>query len=166
MWGFILITEVHVTLIYKHLTHLIRWFSICIPAPGLMIWGPPEDPLEEEMDTHSRILAWRIPWTEEPGGLQSMGLQSWTRLSAWHAWVMVVIFSVRGPCDLICTPGQTSHLSQNRHPIIYCIYDYSKISFERTLLLKIAWKSLEWGIDDLYSSATYCFHLCVPQGCN
>ena len=32
-----------------------------------------EDPLEEEMATHSRILAWRIPWTEEPGGLQSMG---------------------------------------------------------------------------------------------
>ena len=32
-----------------------------------------EDPLEEEMATHSRIIAWRIPWTEEPGGLQSMG---------------------------------------------------------------------------------------------
>ena len=33
-----------------------------------------EDPLEKEMETHSRILAWRIPWTEEPGGLQSLGL--------------------------------------------------------------------------------------------
>ena len=32
-----------------------------------------EDPLEEDMATHSSILAWRIPWTEEPGGLQSMG---------------------------------------------------------------------------------------------
>ena len=32
-----------------------------------------EDPLEEGMVTHSSILAWRIPWTEEPGGLQSMG---------------------------------------------------------------------------------------------
>ena len=32
-----------------------------------------EDPLEKEMTTHSSILAWRIPWTEEPGGLQSMG---------------------------------------------------------------------------------------------
>ena len=32
-----------------------------------------EDPLEEKMATYSRILAWRIPWTEEPGGLQSMG---------------------------------------------------------------------------------------------
>ena len=41
-----------------------------------------EDPLEEEMATHSRILAWEIPWTEEAGGPQSMGSQkSWTRLS-------------------------------------------------------------------------------------
>ena len=34
-----------------------------------------EDSLEKEMATHSSILAWRIPWTEEPGGLRSMGLQ-------------------------------------------------------------------------------------------
>ena len=34
-----------------------------------------EDPLAKEMATHSSILAWGIPWTEEPGGLQSMGLQ-------------------------------------------------------------------------------------------
>ena len=34
-----------------------------------------EDPLEKEMATHSSILAWKISWTEEPGGLQSMGLQ-------------------------------------------------------------------------------------------
>ena len=32
-----------------------------------------EDPPEQEMATHSRVLAWRIPWTEEPGGLQSVG---------------------------------------------------------------------------------------------
>ena len=34
-----------------------------------------ENPLEKRMATHSSILAWRIPWTEEPGGLQSMGSQ-------------------------------------------------------------------------------------------
>ena len=34
-----------------------------------------EDSLEEEMATHSSVLAWRIPWTEEPGGLQSVGSQ-------------------------------------------------------------------------------------------
>ena len=41
-----------------------------------------EDPLEKEMATHSSILAWRVAWTEEPGGLQSMGSQkSQTQLS-------------------------------------------------------------------------------------
>ena len=46
-----------------------------------------EDPLEEEMAAHSSILAWRISQTEEPGGIQSMGLQkSRTRLSLYsHA---------------------------------------------------------------------------------
>ena len=42
-----------------------------------------EDLLAKEMATHSGILAWRIPWTEEPGGLQSMGSQSRTRLSTF-----------------------------------------------------------------------------------
>ena len=40
-----------------------------------------EDSLEKEMATDSSILAWRIPWTEEPGGLQSMWSQSQTQLS-------------------------------------------------------------------------------------
>ena len=41
-----------------------------------------EDPLGKEMATHSSILAWDLPWTEEPGRLQSMRLEkSWTRLS-------------------------------------------------------------------------------------
>ena len=40
-----------------------------------------EDLLEKEMATHSSILAWKIPWMEEPGRLQSMGSQSQTRLS-------------------------------------------------------------------------------------
>ena len=41
-----------------------------------------EDPLEKEMATHSSILAWKIPWTEDPGGLQSVGLQR-----VGHEWV-------------------------------------------------------------------------------
>ena len=42
-----------------------------------------EDPREKGMATHSGILAWRIPWTEEPGGLQSMGSQSKIALTEW-----------------------------------------------------------------------------------
>ena len=52
-----------------------------------------EDPLEKEMATHSSILAWEIPWTEEPGGLQSTGSQRVRHdftftftLHAWHYW--------------------------------------------------------------------------------
>ena len=49
----------------------------------ILIWFlGQEDPLEREMATHSSVLAWEIPWTEEPGGLQSAGSQkSQTRLS-------------------------------------------------------------------------------------
>ena len=46
-----------------------------------------EDPLEEEIATHSSVLAWRIPWTEEPGGLQSMGSQ---RVTLY--WACTLIF--------------------------------------------------------------------------
>ena len=49
-----------------------------------------EDPLVEGMATHSSILAWRIPWTEETGGLQSLGLQrvehDWSDWECMHAW--------------------------------------------------------------------------------
>ena len=55
-----------------------------------------KNPLEEKMETHSSILAWRIPWTQELGGLQSMGSQSirydWSDLASthcsWH-WVLM-----------------------------------------------------------------------------
>ena len=51
-----------------------------------------EDPLEKEMATHSGILAWKIPWTEEPGRLQSIGSQSRIWLTpfstAWHTVFM------------------------------------------------------------------------------
>ena len=61
-----------------------------------------ENPLEKEMATHSSILAWRIPWMEEPDGLQPMGSQSRTRLSdftfsffAWNVPSVSLIFLKR-----------------------------------------------------------------------
>ena len=45
-----------------------------------------EDPLEEEMATRSSILPWKVPWTEKPGGLQSMGLQTDTTEETLHEW--------------------------------------------------------------------------------
>ena len=71
----------------------LRFVTVCVIQVALLVKNPPanagdtemwvqsldrEDPLEEEMATHSSILAWEIPWAEEPGGLQSMELQSRT----------------------------------------------------------------------------------------
>ena len=66
-----------------------------------------EDPLEKEMTTHSSILAWRIPWTEEPGGLQSMGSQrvgdDWSSLaqhillSVFHNFYVMPFWSSSPP---------------------------------------------------------------------
>ena len=52
------------------------WSRIHPPMKEMLIQSlVQEDPLEKEMATHSRILAWKIPWTEEPGGLWYMGSQ-------------------------------------------------------------------------------------------
>ena len=59
------------------LTSLVAQMIKCLPTmqeTRVQFLGR-EDPLEKEMATHSSTLAWRIPWTEEPGGLQSMGSQ-------------------------------------------------------------------------------------------
>ena len=53
-----------------------QWERICLSMQEMDIQSlGHEDPLQKEMATHTSILAWEIPWTEEPGGLQSMGLQ-------------------------------------------------------------------------------------------
>ena len=59
---------------------LLRWWRICLNVGEL--WSLGQDvPLDKEMATHSSILAWEIPWTEEPGGLQSIGLPR-----VWYDW--------------------------------------------------------------------------------
>ena len=57
-----------------------------------------EDPLKESMATHSSILAWRIPWTEEPGRLQSMGSQRVRQ--NWSDWAQHRLMGVRSPLIL------------------------------------------------------------------
>ena len=71
------------TLVYQTVKN---WPAMQETWAGSLVW---EDPLEESMATHSSILAWRIQWTEEPGGLQSMGSQ---RVS--HNWANNSIFYI------------------------------------------------------------------------
>ena len=73
---------------YNVIWGLSCWFSIkkkkiCLPVQERWVWSlGREDPLEKEMATHSSTLAWRIPWTMEPGRLQSLdSKKSWTWLS-------------------------------------------------------------------------------------
>ena len=72
---------------------LIRTFLVVQSVKNLpvvqetQVWSlGQEDPLEKEMATHSSILTWKIPWTEEPGGLQSMGSQR-----VRHDWVTNIL---------------------------------------------------------------------------
>ena len=51
-----------------------------------------EDSLEKEMANRASVLAWKVPWTEEPGGLQSMGSKSQTRLSNFTFNISIYIF--------------------------------------------------------------------------
>ena len=65
----------------------------------MQVWSlDREDPLEKGMATHSGVLAWRIPWTEEPGGLQSMGSQrvrhDWRDLVCTHACIYIHIYII------------------------------------------------------------------------
>ena len=55
---------------------VVHWERIHLPLQEIQILSLGQDgPLEKEMATHSSILTWEIPWTEKPGGLQSMGLE-------------------------------------------------------------------------------------------
>ena len=87
-----------------------------------------EDSPEKEMATHSRILAWRIPWTEEPGGLQSMRSQrvrhDWVTKQQQCMWMHVYVWDsvTESMCVCVCCGGvplqntniklQTRHLNQ------------------------------------------------------
>ena len=64
-----------------------------------------EDPLEKEMATHSSTLAWRIPWTEEPGRLQSTGLQS-----VGHDWATSLSLSTRIKSMITAATDLKNHL--------------------------------------------------------
>ena len=84
---------------------------------------------EKEMATHSSVLAWRIPWMEKPGRLQSMGLQSWTRLKrlssrSSSSVVLSLLWSRSRPED-----GNTDFLLANPH----CSSVRQKISLEKPL---------------------------------
>ena len=112
------------------------------------VWSPgQEDSLEKEMATHSIILAWRIPWTENPGRLQSMGSQkSWTWLSTKSGviWGNIYIFY-----------SLTSSLEHSAKSVLYHLW---------ILVRGIRWKGLLlWSLLFLTTMANQLW--CLSSKC-
>ena len=108
---------------------------------GSLSW---EDPLEEGMATHSRILAWRIPWTEEPGGLRSIESQrvrhDWSDFFSTHAFMHSYVCVFFPPHVMILTTGLLYYkVLQYIKVFLYttkCMYTHlhmSKLDFWKTL---------------------------------
>ena len=74
-----------------------------------------EDPLEEGMPTFSSILAWRIPWTEEPGRLQSIGSQSQTRLERVNTHNSHVLGSFGNSVRIRVRAGCAQEVASEQH---------------------------------------------------
>ena len=75
----ICLAQIHQTVHILHIKHGASQEAPVVKYPQVRFLGQKDTP-GEGMATSSSILAWRIPWTEKPGRLQSIGLQSWTRL--------------------------------------------------------------------------------------
>ena len=118
-----------------------------------------EDPLERGMATHSSILAWRIPWTEEPGGLQSMGLKELDTAEWWLTLSQTFTFqpSLSGVFSQVWLFRRAlswdSYIQSSLLPFptlalfIFFLYffccTYYHLKFSAAIL--IIWEGLVWG---------------------
>ena len=97
--------------------------TICAIFAIYLVW---EDPLEEGMATHSSVLAWRVPWSEEPGRLQSTALQR-----VRHNW-----------SDLACTDSQVRRwVTAESHSDLPSGQNYHVESFKPPIYLFLSWTS-------------------------
>ena len=113
----------------QRLKHLPPMRETWVPSLG---W---EEPLEKEMATHSSILAWRIPWTEELGGLQSTGSQRVGHdFTFTFTFILLSIFSKFHPC---CCMYQNFLPFKAEKYFIVCIYH-----------IKFIHSSFDWHLGD------------------
>ena len=114
-----------------------------------------EEILEKEMATHSSILSWRIPWTEEPGGLQSMGLKELDTIERLH-----FLSPYPPPWPLLISPGAfkctLSRGTQHSPKLLHCPYAFV---FSCQLLKLLRKAAVNAGSS---SSSTHCM-LCTHQ---
>ena len=129
----------------------------CLPAmpePRVRSLGW-EDPLKEEMATHSSILAWKIPWMEEPGSLQSMGPQR-----VGHAWatslsfnlIFIHIFYFTYSPDMDQLYWNTTFILWTHPTLPLC--DATKMLVPPDLA-SVLWMFLVWGACPLWGAALH-----------
>ena len=87
-----------------------------------------EDPLEKAMATHSSILAWKIPWMEEPGRLQSMGSQR-----VRHDWATSLFWGVTPDTSFFCLKLISCLLSPSDEPLSKCHVNFEESTFNSML---------------------------------
>ena len=117
-----------------------------------------ENPLEEEMATHSSILAWRIPWTEEIRGLQSVGSQrvrrDWRDLAHMHARIYTYMEKLESRSDSYKSQGRKKKKSQGRVVAVFvgrcCDLwrspgDFCRVWLHRCLLSINLWNCLVYA---------------------
>ena len=121
-----------------------------------------EDPLENGMATHSSILAWRIPWTEEPGGLQSLGSQS-----VGHDWETNTLSSsppTWAPFLVSCTAWRPWPHNLASVPVMSILPSAPDLPFTDLLCETLRFSAPIWMLGDwliLASSVFKGLHACV-----
>ena len=119
-----------------------------------------EDPLGKEMETHSSILAWRIPWTEVPGGLQSMGPQreqAWSDLAhispASNKPLFVVVIQSLSRTPTLCDPMDCSTPG---FPVLHCRPEFAQTP--------VHWVHNAFFFPQNKGNiAIYCFHFTITE---
>ena len=138
-----------------------------------------DDPLEKEMVTHSSILAWRIPWTEEPGGLQSAGSQR-----VGHNWATSLSLSLTRELDIcpafliqvtwlvgLWLVASTTVSSSWSHfsSLLYKLLNWSSQDLLPSAPQALKGKSSTWKMMSTYqfsSVSQFCPTLCNPMDCS
>ena len=152
---------------------MAQWWRIHLPIQETWVWSLGwEDSLEEGMATHSSILAWKIPWTEKPSGVQSMGSKriphNWSDWAHMHAWIKLFIQTTQHvvTAQLIVNyiPSSDPHFPK------FCIDLPSSVDlfFWNILVLLIRPKSvsvfLAFGLRDrLVFSSGFCWCIWPPS---
>ena len=137
-----ILQNTRVVTVYGNMEFAIQWQRLHLPMQEMQETQIQsvgrEYPLEKEMATHSSILAWKIPWTEEPGGLQSMGSQSCTpsmcTCSCVHTHTLAHRQSVQFSCSVVLTLCDSMDCSTPHFPVLHQLPSLLKLIFIESVM--------------------------------